>query len=319
MPRLGESSPDLTFSAAALDRQAERREDPDLIPTLLADPATRVVEIRGDRAAVVQGLEGGPSLVTRAPAPTDAARLVVFLGSPTGGDPAAEPDGPAYVAVVLPGEAEPGEQWRTLRQVAATLDPTEAAIWVTAQGVANWHATHRFCPMCGNGTEVDRAGWVRRCPVDDSLHFPRTDPAVIMAVTDADDRLLLARGRGFNSIGMSVLAGFVEPGETLAAAVAREVKEEVGLDVTEATYLGDQPWPFPSSLMIGFRARALSGRIRMQESEIEATRWVSRDELVAAIAAGELAISPRLSIARWLIEDWFGGPVDSPELTLRRR
>ena len=108
------------------------------------------------------------------------------------------------------------------------------------------------------------AGWIRRCPADGSEHYPRTDMAVIMAVVDADDRILLARGKGFRGNGMSVLAGFVEPGETLAAAVAREVAEEVGVEVTEVTYLGDQPWPFPSSLMLGFTATALGTDLRLQ-------------------------------------------------------
>ncbi len=319
MPRIGESLRDLTFSTAALDRRADRRVEPDLIPRLLVDPATRVVEVRGDRAAVRPGGDGGPSLVTRPPRVGDEDGLVIYLGTAVDGGGPTDGEGPAYVAVVRLEEAEPTEEWRTLRQVGADLDAVDAAVWVAAQGVANWHRVHGFCPRCGQPTEVAQAGWVRRCPADESLHFPRTDPAVIMAVVDEDDRLLLARGRGFNTIGMSVLAGFVEPGETLAAAVAREVKEEVGLDVTDVTYLGDQPWPFPSSLMVGFRARARGGRVRMQESEIEAVRWFSREELLAAIAAGELAISPRVSIARRLIEDWFGGPVDSPEVSLRRR
>ena len=136
--------------------------------------------------------------------------------------------------------------------------------------------------------------------------------AVIMAVVDADDRLLLARGKGFRGNGMSVLAGFVEPGETLAAAVAREVLEEVGIEVTDVTYLGDQPWPFPSSLMLGFTSRALDTRLRLQPEEIEAARWFTRDELAAAVADGSVAVSGRLSISRRIIEHWYGGPIDAP-------
>ena len=151
------------------------------------------------------------------------------------------------------------------------------------------------------------AGWIRRCPADGSEHYPRTDMAVIMAVVDADDRILLARGKGFRGNGMSVLAGFVEPGETLAAAVAREVAEEVGVEVTDVTYLGDQPWPFPSSLMLGFTARALGTELRLQAEEIEAARWFSRDELVEALADGSVVVSGRISISRRIIEHWFGG------------
>ena len=165
---------------------------------------------------------------------------------------------------------------------------------------------------------ADRLANARRCVADDSPHFPRTDPAVIMTVVDDDDRLLLARGRGFTTAGMSVLAGFVEPGESLAAAVAREVHEEVGVSVDQVEYLGDQPWPFPSSLMVGFRAHATSTALSLQDDEIESARWFTRAELVADLEAGVLAISGRLSIARRLIEEWFGGPIAAPEATLRR-
>ena len=116
---------------------------------------------------------------------------------------------------------------------------------------------------------------------------------------------------------MSVLAGFVEPGESLAAAVAREVREEVGVDVADVTYLGDQPWPFPSSLMLGFTSRALGTDLRLQTAEIEAARWFTRDELAAAVADGSVVVSGRLSISRRIIEHWFGGPIDSPDLPLR--
>jgi NAD+ diphosphatase len=141
--------------------------------------------------------------------------------------------------------------------------------------------------------------------------------AVIMAVVDEDDRLLLARGRGFRSAGMSVLAGFVEPGETLAAAVAREVLEEVGVEVTDVTYLADQPWPFPSSLMLGFTARALGTDVRLQDEEIEDARWFTRAELRAAIDDGTLHVSSRISIARRLVEHWYGATLDAPDVALR--
>ena len=138
-----------------------------------------------------------------------------------------------------------------------------------------------------------------------------------MSVIDEQDRLLLARGVGFAPQGMSVLAGFVEPGESLSAAVAREVHEEVGLRVSDVTYLGDQPWPFPSSLMIGFTARAVSTGLTLQESEIEEARWFTRDELGRAVADGSLRISRRISIARRLIEHWYGEEIDVAEATLR--
>jgi NAD+ diphosphatase len=151
-----------------------------------------------------------------------------------------------------------------------------------------------------------QAGWLRRCTRDDSEHYPRTDVAVIMSVVDDEDRLLLARGSGWAPGRFSVLAGFLEPGESLAAAVAREVREEVGLEVRDVEYLGDQPWPFPNSLMVGFTARTTAGELVPQDGEIAEARWFSRDELRAAVDDGTLAVSSRLSISRRLLEHWLG-------------
>ncbi len=228
--------------------------------------------------------------------------------------------GTAHLGVVADDRlaaVEDDPAWRTLRQVGADLDDLGASAFATTLALANWHRAHGHCPRCGAETASALAGWIRRCPVDASEHYPRTDMAVIMAVVDADDRILLARGKGFRGNGMSVLAGFVEPGETLAAAVAREVAEEVGVEVTDVTYLGDQPWPFPSSLMLGFTARALGTDLRLQAEEIEAARWFTRAELAAALADGSVVVSGRISISRRIIEHWYGGPLDSPEIPLR--
>lgn len=304
----------LTFAGAGLDRDADRRADPDLLSRLLADPDTRVLALRGGRFPMA-----GQRLALRPPTPEDAAAdLVLYLGrTPTAtghGD-----DGTAYVGVVKAAhEGEDHTGWAPLRPIAAGLSPEEASLTATLSALANWHATHVCCPRCGAPTTPVNAGWVRRCEADGTDHFPRTDPAVIMAVVDDDDRLLLARGVGYTSTGMSVLAGFLEPGETLAAAVAREVGEEVGLRVDRVDYLGDQPWPFPTGLMVGFRAHALTTELRLQDGEIEAARWWSRADFAAALASGELHIPGRLSIARRLIEDWWGGPLDVPETSLRR-
>lgn len=294
---------------AGPDRAAARRAEPDLLPRLLAEPTTRVLHLVGDRTAVEEG-PGGVRLALRPPVAGD--RGLAFLGL--------DAAGAAYVLVAGPAGAEPaGEEpgGATLRAVGPRLDPAEASLLATALGLANWHATHPRCPRCGEPTDVVQAGWSRRCPADGSLHFPRTDPAVIMAVVDDRDRLLLARGRGFSAKGMSVLAGFVEPGESLAAAVRREVLEEVGLAVDDVTYLGDQPWPFPSSLMVGFVARAVGGTLSAQEDEIEAVRWFTREELGEAVASGEVLVSSRLSLARHLIEHWYGAPLEAPEVSLR--
>ncbi|MGL5866579.1 MAG: NAD(+) diphosphatase [Dermatophilaceae bacterium] len=302
------SLPGLALSAAALDRRAELRGDPALVTRLLADPATAVLRLRGDRAEV-RDTASGPRVVFTAPRPDDARHLVCYLG---------DAGGRAHLGLVdgaPPPEADDGS-WRSLRRVGADLPDLDAAAFATTLALANWHRTHGFCSRCGSATEPDLAGWIRRCRSDGSDHYPRTDMAVIVAVVDDADRLLLARGRGFRAGGMSVLAGFVEPGETVAAAVAREVGEEVGVTVTDITYLGDQPWPFPSSLMLGFTARARSTDLRMTDGEIEEARWFSREGLTAALANGSVLVSGRLSISRRLIEHWFGGPLGVPDVVL---
>ena len=319
MPAADATLPGLALSTPVLDRRGELRSDPGLLQRLLADRATRVLRLVGDRVAVRRADRGAQHAVLTPPEPADTGRLALYLG---------EHGGTAHVGVVADDladavdgdptqEAEDQPLWRTLRQVGADLDDLSAAAFATTLALANWHRTHGHCPRCGTATDPVLAGWTRRCPADGSEHYPRTDMAVIMAVVDADDRILLARGKGFRGNGMSVLAGFVEPGESLAAAVAREVAEEVGIGVTDVTYLGDQPWPFPSSLMLGFTARALGTDLTLQAEEIEAARWFTRDQLVAAIGDGSVVVSGRISISRRIIEHWFGGPLDAPEVPLR--
>ncbi len=310
----------LALARAALDRRADLRARPGLLPQLLADPSTRVCDLVGDSALMLDG--PAPRLRLRPPSPEDDAGRALFLGHGLGPDART-----AYVAILHAPAEEDGEDReagppdgvaaRGLRSVGAHLDARDAGIFTTALALANWHRTHQHCPRCGAQTEAALAGWTRRCPVDDSEHYPRTDPAVIMSVVDDEDRLLLAEGRGFRAGGMSVLAGFVEPGESLSAAVAREVLEEVGVEVSDITYLGDQPWPFPASLMIGFTARALTTELTLQDEEITRARWFTRAALAGAVADGSLHLSPRLSIARRLIEHWYGAEVVAPGAGLR--
>jgi NAD+ diphosphatase len=307
--RLLETLPNLSLARPGLDRRADRRLDPDLVTALLADEGTRVVQLRGDRAEVVAA-EDGSRLALRSPAPEDGAGLVLFLGEDAAGT--------AYVAVAgapvddredhVPEARDP--QLRTLRQVGADLGDRDAGLFATALALANWHAAHPHCPRCGAPTEPTQAGWLRRCTRDGSDHYPRTDVAIIVSVVDDHDRILLARGAGWGEGRFSVLAGFLEPGESLAAAVAREVREEVGLEVHDVQYLGDQPWPFPSSLMVGFTARASGEDLRLQEAEIAEARWFTRDEYRAVLASGRVGASTRLSIARRLIERWLGHGLD---------
>jgi NAD+ diphosphatase len=294
---------DLSLALGTLDRAGLRRRDPDLLRLLLKDPLTQIVELAGGRAQVVE-LERTCSLLLRSPTERDSFRLAVFLGK--------DDLGTAYVGVV--GDAhDPGgtASWRTLREVGVLLSNRDAGLFATLQGLANWHLSHAHCPLCGAPTEPDQAGWIRRCTQDGTEHYPRTDPAVIMAVTDAADRLLLARSPRWPEGRLSVLAGFVEPGESLEAAVAREVFEEVGVVVDQVRYLGNQPWPFPSSLMVGFTGRAADTTLHLDHEEIAEAMWVSRAELREMVLAGRFGISPTVSIARRMIERWYGGPIES--------
>jgi len=201
------------------------------------------------------------------------------------------------------------ESFRSLRDVGLLLGARDAGLVVNAVALANWHATHTHCPRCGAVTRVASAGHIRVCVADGSEHYPRTDPAVIMAVVDADDRLLLGRQSAWPEGRFSTLAGFVEPGESLEQAVRREVEEEVGVVIGEVDYLGSQPWPFPSSLMLGFVAHAKSVEIDGGDGEIAEARWFTRSGLRADVDRGRVLLSPPVSIARRLIEHWYGEPI----------
>jgi NAD+ diphosphatase len=200
-----------------------------------------------------------------------------------------------------------------LREVGAMLNERDAGLVTVALGLAHWHRRHGFCPRCGARTRVTHAGWVRVCDVDGSEHYPRIDPAVIMAVVDDDDRLLLGRQVSWPQGRFSTLAGFVEPGEEFEDAVRREVHEESGVLVDDVTYLGSQPWPFPASVMVGFTAHAASTDIRVDGVELGEARWFTRRQFRGALDSGELRTPTRLSISRVLVEHWYGqelGDVD---------
>jgi NAD+ diphosphatase len=313
------------LALSPIDRAAERRGD-DLVPKLLADPATRVLTVSDGRALVV----GDPArLVLRAPRPADGDRLAIFLG---------QQDDVRYLAVVVPddlaapevvamsdapaGPRPPGApgggglsdagddvRWAGLREVGVVLPDREAALVTQSLAVANWHATHTHCPRCGSPTRVVQSGYVRVCESDGSEHYPRTDPAVIMTVVDDDERLLLGRQVTWPEGRFSTLAGFVEPGENREAAVRREVWEEAGLVVDDVRYLGSQPWPFPASIMLGFTAHAATTDVHVDGVELGEARWFTREQLHRALTEGTMRAPNRLSIARFLIEDWYGEPL----------
>ncbi|MFK5634655.1 MULTISPECIES: NAD(+) diphosphatase [unclassified Ornithinimicrobium] len=308
MSRTDETLLDLALSRATVDRSAHERARTGTIDAALADPGTRVLELREGTAPVL--VPGRDRLALRAPRDRDVDASPWFLG---------RHEGVAYVAVRPgPGDGSPGVEavedveWLSLREVGADLDDTEAGLLTTATALHGWHRGHQHCPRCGALTEVVLGGWVRRCPADGSEHYPRTDPAVIMAVVDPDHRLLLATGNAWPDGRVSVLAGFVEAGETMEAAVAREVREEVGVSVTDLAYRGNQPWPFPASLMLGFRARATTTDLVPDPAEIRSAAWYTRTELAERMVDGSRTLPSRVSIARLLIEEWFGGPLPTP-------
>jgi NAD+ diphosphatase len=222
-------------------------------------------------------------------------------------------DGTVYFGVSAdPPAALDGVRAGSLREAGTLLGDRDAGLFTHAVALANWHDTHTHCPVDGTATVVDPGGHSTRCPKDGTEHFPRTDPAVIMLVTDPDDRALLARNSAWPGRRVSILAGFVDPGESAEQAVIREVAEETSIRVTNVRYLGSQPWPMPRSLMLGFRAEAPAGQaIAVDHEELAEAYWFSRDELLAAVEAREIALPPPVSIARRIIEDWFGGPLPS--------
>ncbi|MCD5349815.1 NAD(+) diphosphatase [Kineosporia mesophila] len=296
----------LALSRSTLDRAAHRRADPGLIDSLLDDPRTRVALFHEGETAVTDAptvllwpVESVLNLKT------DGQQF--FLGT--------DGDGRDYLALSVserPAVPE-GVRWASLREVGSLLDDTGAGIFTTAVALTAWHTFHTHCSNCGAATGVAQGGWVRQCPECLREHYPRTDPAVIMSIADQDDRLLLGRQASWPENRYSTLAGFVEPGESLEDAVRREVAEEAGVVVGEVQYRGSQPWPFPSSLMLGFHGRALGSEIKVDEVEIAEARWWSRDELQADIKAGTLVLPPAVSIARRLIENWYGAAIpDDP-------
>lgn len=302
---------DLSLSRSTVQRAGALRTDPEAITAALSDPGTRVLTLRAGTAAVVGGER--PRLALRPPRPEDAPQPWL-LGVEDGRTYLAVEDEPdAAEATEAPDVAAGAEiVWRGLRDVGADLDDRDAGLLTTATALAEWHRRHQHCPRCGARTVIEQGGWVRVCPVDGSQHHPRTDPAVIMAVTDADDRLLLGSGVAWPEHRVSVLAGFVEAGESLEAAVIREVQEEVGISVTDLVYRGNQPWPFPASLMLGFRALATSTDIVVDPVELLDAQWYDRERLAREVASGEVTLPMRVSIARRLIEEWFGGPLPEP-------
>lgn len=310
---------ELPLARGTVDRASGLRTDPEQIERLWADPATRVLRVH-DGETLVTG--DPPELVLVGVSEVGVSEVgVSAVGASAVG--ASAVDGAeryflgldeqriAYFAISAPIEAGPDQQLAGLRSVGSLLGDRDVGLLVHAIALANWHATHRHCARCGAATESAAGGHQRRCPLDGSEHFPRTDPAVIMLVADAEDRALLGRQPSWPQRRFSTLAGFVEPGESAEHAVVREVMEEAGVEVTDVRYFGSQPWPFPSSLMLGYTATATTTALRLDDELVEA-RWFGRDDLYTAVRDRAVLLPPRVSIARRLIESWYGAELPTP-------
>ena len=202
-------------------------------------------------------------------------------------------------------------EFKSLRAIGSFLSPRDIGLAVHAQGLANWHSKHPRCSLCGGLTVVVLAGAVRRCPADQSEHYPRTDGAIIVLVKDDRDQILLGRQKVWPKHRFSTFAGFVEPGESFEHCLIREVREEAGVELTKINYLGSQPWPFPASLMIAFEAITNSPELaRADGDEIEEIRWFSREDMKAAIADKSLILPLEISVARQMINAWYGDGAD---------
>jgi len=322
---------DLPLTGPALDRDGAARPGPDLFDELWQDASTRVLPLWQGKA-LVRDRDGGsgasqPSadlaLLRASTAP--AATLLVYLGRTLTERPG-RPAGTPVVAAVLSdeeaGALEPVQDaWQSLRALAPSLDRDDAAIFTEALAITNWHAVHSHCPRCGSPTHVEMSGWVRRCPVDNSEQFPRTDAAVIVSVIDDDGRLLLGSNAMWENNRYSLLAGFVEPGESFEEAAIREIGEEAGVRIADPEYLGSQPWPFPASIMVGMRAGLAPGQraedLLPDGEEILALRWFTREQLWAERAS--LLLPGGSSIARAIVEYWYGGPLDAPPAAVADR
>jgi NAD+ diphosphatase len=295
------------FAGAGFDRAAALRRDAAWIAERLEDPSTRFAPVwQLKNLFVVDGEPRVAWLGAEQARPLLGAGMPVFLGMMDGAAHFAVEvahEDPADVARLAEGEFD------ELRRHGTLLEPAEAGMLALARGMLHWHARHRFCGVCGEPTEPGDAGHVRVCtaPACGALHFPRTDPAVIMLVTRGE-RALLGRQPEWDAGRYSSLAGFVEPGESLEDAVAREVLEETGIRVTGVTYHSSQPWPFPSSLMIGFTAVADNDdAIAIDGDELEDARWFTREEMRAGVAEGTLSLPSNLSISYRLVSEWLEG------------
>lgn len=280
------------FQHPGLDRAEHLRRDASALDARW--PSARVLVIDVEGQARFAGDEDAPEFPRGGELALERPRDASFLGM--------DSDRAAWFALSADVLRELPAHALDLRSAAVRWPVLAAAAFAQARALLHWQRRSRFCGSCGYGLVLADGGFSARCGQCGSEHHPRTDPAIIVAVSDGE-RLLLGRQAGWPAGRWSVLAGFVEPGESLEQAVAREVMEEAGVRVGDAVYAASQPWPFPSALMLGFHAVAAPQPVCLGD-ELEAVRWFAADELRALVAGGELRLPPALSISRWLIEDW---------------
>lgn len=294
------------FAGNPLDRVSERRRDKEWIASLLVDPRSRILPLYELKPAIADMLR--PALEWQEIAPwratIETGATLIFLGI---GD-----DGRAYFAIDATASGGSADTENIdVRTLAPQIPAGEAAILAEARSLIDWHARHRFCAQCGTPTDVSQAGWTRRCPNCRAHHYPRSDPVTIMLVVRGE-RALLGRNKRRPGQRFSCLAGFMEPGETPEEAVRREVGEESGIRVGRVRYLAAQPWPFPSTLMMGFLAEGISEEITIDPEELAEARWFAREEIremVARAATGEddptqISLPQPLAIAHHLCRRW---------------
>jgi NAD+ diphosphatase len=308
---------DLPLARSAVDRDYISRSRPNLFAELAMLETTRILPIFNGKVLLTGFADDpNPELRLLSADALPSYEYLSYLGKTKG---AAElPDDSAIVLAVLDQAAadflEPDEDnWHVLRRTGAGLSDLGAGIYAQGLALYNWNLSHRFCPRCGAATELSQTGWVRVCPVDAHETYPRTDPAIIVNVIDNQDRILLGSQGIWEDNRWSILAGFVEAGESLTAAVIREVYEEAGVRVIEPTYLASQAWPFPYSLMLGFTAKVdpmhSQSDLVPDGEEIEKLRWFSREDIERE--AADLLLPGRMSISRVMIEHWFGKKIIS--------
>ena len=320
----------VTFGGSGLDRAAETRGDPKALAQLRQDPTAKAILLwRGK--VLTQAFGRGDVVKLPLSHPIAANNLSDILPEPV--LLGREDDGPVFAVDISnwtpEGPDMPGvgafvdrslqhhpllpedHVFAELRSIMARLSPRGAELAATAKAITGWHMSHGFCANCGARSDTTQGGWQRTCPACGTHHFPRTDPVVIMLIT-LGNSVLLGRSPGWPEGMYSLLAGFVEPGETLEAAVRREVFEEAGIRVGEVGYLASQPWPFPSSLMFGCSGEALGRDITLDPMELEAACWVTRDEMLQAFLGEHPKIRPARegSIAHFLLKNWLADTLD---------